>query len=73
MKNRKITRSVQILIATGLLINSTGLLLGIIFPHMSDAARGMMMGIGTGIILGGFMKWKRGTSVCENKESVISE
>ena len=71
MKNRKITRSVQILIATGLMINSTGLLLGIIFPHMPDAVRGMMLGIGTGIILGGFMKWKRGTSVCENKEKPI--
>jgi hypothetical protein len=71
MKKRKITRQVQLLIATGLLINSTGLMLGIIFPHMPDAVRGMMLGIGTGIILGGFMKWKRDTSVCENKEKAI--
>ncbi len=71
MKKRKITRQVQLLMATGLLINSTGLVLGIMFPHMPDALRGTMMGIGTGIILGGFVKWKRGGSVCENKEKAL--
>jgi len=65
------TRQVLLLIAIGLLLNSTGLLMGIILPHMPDVARGMITGTGTGIILGGFIKWRMGNSVCEKKEKAI--
>jgi len=64
MKKRKMSRSTQIFISLGLVFTSGTLILHDQFPSMPDLLRGLLEGLGLGLMIIGLIRHRKEGNTC---------